>query len=124
MRNFLYLPFLILVLSTSCQKKEHNPVKTTSKNQLSLKSNGKLQALSVSTSWFIPDEILLIEAGASNLDCGKYQIYLQSNVSPGFYEYGASSLPILAFNFFKDNKSYNAYDGTFMSYPMIRLQGA
>ncbi|MNU62914.1 hypothetical protein D3C71_521540 [compost metagenome] len=113
MKKLLYLPFLILALSTSCKKEEHNPVKTIHENQLSLKRNGKLQALTVSTSWFNPDQTILIEAGSSTTNSGLYQMYFQSDISPGFYEYGASSLPILAFNFYKGNKSYEAYDGTF-----------
>lgn len=114
MKKLLYLPFLILALSTSCKKKEHNPVKTIHENQLSLKRDGKLQALTVSTSWFTPDEtILVIEAGSPTSNSGLYQMYFQADISPGFYEYGASSLPILSFNFYKDNKSYDAYDGTF-----------
>lgn len=114
MKKLLYLPFLILALSTSCKKEEHNPVKTIHENQLSLKLDGKLQTFTVSTSWFTPDEtILTIEAGSPTLNSGLYQMYIQSDISPGFYEYGASIQPIISFDFYKDNKSYDAYDGTF-----------
>jgi hypothetical protein len=114
MKKLLYLPFLILALSTSCKKKEHNPVKTIHENQLSLKLDGKPQALAVSTSWLTPDEtILIIEAGSPTLNSGLYQMYVQSDIPPGFYEYGASIQPVISFNFYKDNKSYDAYDGIF-----------
>lgn len=111
MKKIIYLPFFLLVFSTSCQKKALNPAKTIHENQLSLKSNGKLQALPVSASVLTPSS-LTIEAGSTALSSGKYEMYIRSDISPGFYEYGASS-SLLSFYFLKDNKVYETYDGTF-----------
>lgn len=113
MKKLFYLPFLILALSASCKKSEHNPVKTNHKNQLSLKRNGILQTIPISNVSLFGNNMLEIEAGSSDSNSGYYHLFFQSDISPGFYEYGASSLPIISFEFHKDNKSYDAYDGTF-----------
>ncbi|MDF3028829.1 MAG: hypothetical protein K0S23_3136 [Fluviicola sp.] len=115
MKKLLYLPFLILLLLSACQKKEDKTPESTPENQLSMKVDGKLQVLPVSTSWLTPPDetILIIEAGSSTLNSGLYQMYIQSDISPGFHEYGASVQPVISFDFYKDNKTYDAYDGTF-----------
>lgn len=113
MKKLLYLPFLVLILSTSCKKEKHNPVKTIHENQLSLKSNGKLQTFKVSTSWLYPSQtILTINTVSPPLKKGQYQLYLQKDISPGFYEFGASNQPYTQFNYFEGTKYYDAYDGT------------
>lgn len=112
MKKLLYLPFLILALSTSCKKEEHNPVKTNHKNQLSLKRNGILQTIPISNVSFLGN-MLDIEAGSSESNFGYYRMFFQNDISPGFYEYGASSVPVISFEFHKNNKTYDAYDGTF-----------
>lgn len=112
MKKLLYLPFLIMALSTSCKKEAHNPVKTIHKNQLSLKRNGILQTIPISHV-SLSGNILGIEAGSSELNVGYYHMFFQNDIAPGFYEYGASSVPVISFEFHKDNKTYDAYDGTF-----------
>lgn len=114
MKKLLYLPFLILALSTSCKKKEHNPVKTIHENQLSLKRNGKLQTFKVSTAWLTPpnETILIINTESPTSNSGQYQLFLKRDIPPGFYEFGASNQPLTQFNYFEGNNYYETYDGT------------
>lgn len=113
MKKLLYLPFLIMALSTSCKKEEHNPVKTLHENQLLLKRNGELQTFKVSTSWLNPSEtILIINTESPSLKNGQYRLFLQKDIPPGFYEFSTSNQPLTQFNYFEENKYYEAYDGT------------
>lgn len=115
MKKLLYLPFLLLALSTSCKKEEHNPVKTIHKNQLSLKRNGKLQALTVSTSWLTPAEtFLVIEAGSPELNSGYYRIFIQPVIPQGiYYQLGTNSPYVITFEFKKNYQTWHtSHDGT------------
>ena len=114
MKKLLYLPFLILALSTSCEKTEHNPVKTIHESQMSVKRDGKLQAFTTSTSWFVPQLFLAIEAGSPELNSGHYRIILQHNIPKGIYHHLGSSTPyVITFEFTKNYQTwYTSYDGT------------
>ncbi|MGV3609990.1 MAG: hypothetical protein ACO1N0_03505 [Fluviicola sp.] len=114
MRKFLFLPFLILALSTSCKKEEHNPVKTIYESQLSVKRDGKLQALTTSTSWFLPPTYLAIEAGSPELNSGYYRIIMQPGMPKGIYHQLGSNTPyVITFEFTKNYQTwYTSNDGT------------
>lgn len=113
MKKLLFLPFLILVLFSSCKKeKKQTTIKTNYENQFSLKRDGTLQVLSISNA-YLSGSSVVIEAGSAEATSGYYRMSFQDDISPGNYEYGASILPVITFYFHKTGKTYEAYDGNF-----------